>query len=108
MRLRKKPHLSLAGGPFMLRKGWPHDPAKNAARWPHDPANWQMFSRAGGPGSGGMPGIRAKFRVRMGSTPKAMPLLQERTELGREASDRLLLRELLVVRCWHLFQLSSQ
>lgn len=41
MRLRKLPHASLAGGPFMLRKGWPHDPAKNDVGWPHDPANRQ-------------------------------------------------------------------
>ena len=34
-----------------------------------NPGRVRMFSRAGGPGSGGMPGIRAKFRVRMGSTP---------------------------------------
>src|SRR5579883_3137090 len=39
MRLRKSPHPSLAGGPFMLRKGWPHDPAKNAESWPHEAAN---------------------------------------------------------------------
>ena len=48
MTLRKTRHASLTGGPFILRKGWPHDPAKNAARWPHVPANWQ----AGHPGLG--------------------------------------------------------
>lgn len=41
MTLRKSGHGSLAGGPIMLRKGWPHHPAKIAARWPHDPANRQ-------------------------------------------------------------------
>ena len=40
MTLRKTRHPSLTGGPFMLRKGWPHDPAKIALRWPHEPANW--------------------------------------------------------------------
>ena len=44
MTLRKSGHGSLAGGPIMLRKGWPHDPAKIAARWPHDPANRQTCS----------------------------------------------------------------
>ena len=39
MTLRKSGHGSRAGGPIILRKGWPHDPAKIAARWPHDPAN---------------------------------------------------------------------
>src|SRR5580704_12421508 len=39
MTLRKLGHASLAGGPIMLRRGWPHDPAKLPARWPHDPAN---------------------------------------------------------------------
>ena len=32
---------SLAGGPMMLRKGWPHVPAKIAIRWPHEAANRQ-------------------------------------------------------------------
>ena len=41
MTLRKTRHASLAGGPIILRKGWPHDPAKITARWPHEPANWQ-------------------------------------------------------------------
>jgi len=45
MTLRKSGHGSLAGGPIMLRKGWPHHPAKTAARWPHDPANRQRSYR---------------------------------------------------------------
>src|SRR5580658_8945021 len=43
MTLRKLGHASLAGGPIMLRRGWPHDPAKLPARWPHDPANRQTM-----------------------------------------------------------------
>src|SRR5580658_2442310 len=34
-------HASLAGGPFILRKGWPHHPAKLPQKWPHDAANRQ-------------------------------------------------------------------
>ncbi len=45
MTLRKSGHASLAGGPIMLRRGWPHDPAKLPARWPHDPANRQVGGR---------------------------------------------------------------
>jgi len=48
MTLRKSGHGSLAGGPIMLRKGWPHDPAKIAAKWPHDPANRQKANASGG------------------------------------------------------------
>lgn len=44
MSLRKIPHASLAGGPLMLRKGWPHEAAKNAFRWPHEAAKWQSAS----------------------------------------------------------------
>ena len=32
-------HASLAGGPIILRKGWPHHPAKLPRKWPHDAAN---------------------------------------------------------------------
>jgi hypothetical protein len=28
----------------MLRKGWPHDPAKLPGKWSHDPANWHIAS----------------------------------------------------------------
>ncbi len=41
MTLRKLGHDSLAGGPIMLRKGWPHDPAKLPEKWPHEAANRQ-------------------------------------------------------------------
>lgn len=49
MTLRKSGHASLAGGPIMLRRGWPHDPAKLPARWPHDPANRQTCGCLRGP-----------------------------------------------------------
>src|SRR6516225_9458287 len=39
MTLRKSGHASLAGAPIMLRKGWPHDPAKLPQKWPHEAAN---------------------------------------------------------------------
>ena len=42
MTLRKSGHASLAGGPIMLRKGWPHDPAKLPQKWPHEAANRQL------------------------------------------------------------------
>ena len=44
MTLRKSGHASLAGGPIMLRKGWPHDPAKLPQKWPHEAANRQQRS----------------------------------------------------------------
>jgi hypothetical protein len=50
MRLRNLPHASLAGGPIMLRKGWPHDPAKLRGKWPHDPANRQISLSGSGEG----------------------------------------------------------
>ena len=41
MTLRNLGHGSLAGGPIMLRMGWPHDPAKLPETWPHEAANRQ-------------------------------------------------------------------
>jgi hypothetical protein len=41
MMLRNYVNASLAGGPFILRKGWPHHPAKLPQKWPHDAANRQ-------------------------------------------------------------------
>jgi hypothetical protein len=54
MRLRNLPHASLAGGPIMLRKGWPHDPAKLRGKWPHDPANWQVWVGSANLTNGGL------------------------------------------------------
>lgn len=45
MTLRNFGHGSLAGGPIMLRTGWPHDPAKLPERWPHEAANRHRYFR---------------------------------------------------------------
>jgi hypothetical protein len=44
--VEKLRHVSLAGGPIMLKMGWPHDPEKLLARWPHEAANRQFETPA--------------------------------------------------------------
>ncbi|WP_437908618.1 hypothetical protein WME95_12580 [Sorangium sp. So ce327] len=42
MTLQKTGSRPRAGGPILLRLGWPHDPAKNLGSWPHEAANWHL------------------------------------------------------------------
>jgi hypothetical protein len=62
MTLRKSGHASLAGGPIMLRKGWPHDPAKLPQKWPHEAANRQGSASCHKPND---PPVRDNLRIHL-------------------------------------------